>query len=120
MSTYRVHTLASAPDPSRPALHDLNEAFGIIPNVAGIMATSPPLLQSFVGTFHPFHGGTLTAAQRQVLLLSTAVENACAWAVAFHSTLAVREGERCAVAEQGRRLLHAEARHSAPILRRPA
>ena len=32
------------------------------------------------------------AERKQVLLLSNAVANRCAWAVAFHSTLALKEG----------------------------
>jgi len=32
-------------------------------------------------------------AQIQTLLLTNAVTNACAWAVAFHSVLALKEGD---------------------------
>jgi len=34
-----------------PALRDLHAAFGIIPNIAGVMATSPVLINSLVGLF---------------------------------------------------------------------
>jgi AhpD family alkylhydroperoxidase len=92
MSDYRVHTIDSAPAKSRPALADLGHSFGFIPNVAGAMAESPVLIQGFIMAFHNFHAGSFTNAQRQTLLLSNAVTNRCAWAVAFHSALALREG----------------------------
>ena len=38
------------------------------------------------------HGGTFTEAEIQTLLLTNAVTNSCAWAVAFHSYLALKAG----------------------------
>ena len=89
---YRIHTIASAPEKARDALRALESAFGFIPNAAATMAESPILLAGFVNVFRAFHGGTFTGAERQALLLSNAVANASAWAVAFHSTLALKEG----------------------------
>jgi alkylhydroperoxidase family enzyme len=91
-SPFRVHTLESAPEGSRDALRGLKQAFGLIPNAAAIMAESPILVNGFVGVFKAFHGGTFTGAQRQALLLSNAVANASPWPVAFHSTMALKEG----------------------------
>ncbi len=92
MTTYRIHTLDTAPEKSRPALQGLQQAVGMIPNLAATMAESPTLISGFVGAFGNFHGGTFGGAERQTLLLTNAVANDCAWAVAFHSTLALREG----------------------------
>jgi alkylhydroperoxidase family enzyme len=38
------------------------------------------------------HGGSFTEAQVQTVLLTDAVTNASTWAVAFHTTLALKEG----------------------------
>ena len=92
MEQFPVYTVDSAPEASKPALRDLHAAFGIIPNVAGVMATSPVLINSLVGLFGRVHGGSFTEAQIQTLLLTNAVTNACAWAVAFHTALALKEG----------------------------
>jgi AhpD family alkylhydroperoxidase len=92
MNSYPIHTVESAPDKSRPALQGLKQAVGLIPNLAATMAESPPLINSFVQAFGNLHGGSFSGAERQVLLLTNAVANRCAWAVAFHSTLALREG----------------------------
>ena len=64
----------------------------MIPNIAGAMATSPVLIDSLVGLFGNVHGGSFTEAQVQTVLLTDAVTNACGWAVAFHTALALREG----------------------------
>jgi AhpD family alkylhydroperoxidase len=92
VTTFPVHTIESAPERSRPALRQLQSAFGMIPNIAGAMATSPVLINSLVGLFGNVHGGSFTEAQVQIVLLTDAVVNACPWAVAFHTTLALREG----------------------------
>jgi AhpD family alkylhydroperoxidase len=70
----------------------LQGAFGMIPNIAGAMSTSPVLIGSLVGLFQKVHGGSFSEEQIQILLLTNAVTNRCAWAVAFHTTLALKEG----------------------------
>jgi hypothetical protein len=52
----------------------------------------PVLINSLVGLFQRVHGGSFTEAQIQTLLLTNAVTNASAWAVAFHTALALKEG----------------------------
>src|SRR5499427_4694374 len=92
MTNFPAYTMESAPERSKPALRQLQSAFGMIPNIAGAIATSPVLINSLVGLFGNVHGGSFTEAQVQVVLLTDAVTNACTWAVAFHTTLALKEG----------------------------
>ena len=92
MTHFPVHTLDSAPEHSRQALQSLQAAFGMIPNIAGAMATSPVLINSLVGIFGNVHGGSFTEPQIQTVLLTDAVVNACTWAVAFHTALALKAG----------------------------
>jgi AhpD family alkylhydroperoxidase len=92
MTAFPVYTLESAPERSKPALQQLQSAFGMIPNIAGAMATSPVLINSLVGLFKNVHSGSFTEAQVQTVLLTDAVTNACTWAVAFHTALALKEG----------------------------
>jgi AhpD family alkylhydroperoxidase len=92
MTSFPVHTIDSAPERSKPAMRQLQSAFGMIPNIAGAMATSPVLINSLVGMFGNVHGGSFTEAQVQAVLLTDAVTNACDWAVAFHTALALKEG----------------------------
>lgn len=92
MHTFLVHTIESAPEHSKPPLQMLQGAFGMIPNIAGAMSTSPVLISSLVGLFQKVHGGSFSEEQIQTLLLTNAVTNSCPWAVAFHTALALREG----------------------------
>lgn len=92
MTNFPVHTIESAPERSKPAMKQLQSAFGMIPNIAGAMATSPVLINSLAGLFGNVHGGSFTEAQVQTVLLTDAVTNASTWAVAFHTALALKEG----------------------------
>ncbi|HUB89955.1 MAG TPA: hypothetical protein VMA74_09505 [Dyella sp.] len=92
MNPFPVHTIHSAPAAARPSLEALQSAFGMIPNIAGAMATSPVLIDCLVGLFGKVHGGSFTERQIQVVLLTDAVANASGWAVAFHSALALQQG----------------------------
>jgi len=92
VTTFPVHTMESAPERSKPPLEQLQSAFGMIPNIAGAMATSPVLINSLVGLFGNVHGGSFTEPQIQTVLLTDAVVNGCTWAVAFHTALALKEG----------------------------
>ena len=103
MNNYPIHAIDTAPEGARQSLAGLQQAFGLVPNLAATMANSPPLVNSFVAAFGQFAGGTFTGGERQVLLLSNAVANECAWAVAFHSTIALKEGVDPAVVDAVRR-----------------
>jgi alkylhydroperoxidase family enzyme len=92
MTQFPVHTMESAPEGSKSALKTLNSAFGMLPNIAGALATSPVLINSLVGVFGNVHGGSFTEAQIQTVLLTDAVTNASTWAVAFHTFLLLKEG----------------------------
>ncbi|HEV3426723.1 MAG TPA: carboxymuconolactone decarboxylase family protein [Paraburkholderia sp.] len=92
MSRFPLYTLDTAPEQSKPVLRQLQQAFGIIPNIAAKMAASPVLINGFIGLFQRVHASSLSEAQLQVLLLTNAVTNASEWAVAFHSALALQQG----------------------------
>ena len=92
MTNFPVNTMDSAPERSKPALRQLQSTFGMLPNIVGAMSTSPVLINSLVGLFQNVHGGSFTEAQVQTILLTDAVTNGCAWAVAFHTALALKEG----------------------------
>lgn len=92
MSSYAVHTIESAPAQSKHVLQQLQQAFGLIPNIAAAMAASPVLINGFIGLFERVHASSLTEPQIQTLLLTNAVTNASEWAVAFHTALALQQG----------------------------
>jgi AhpD family alkylhydroperoxidase len=89
---YPTHTLASAPENSKPALEQLERAFGVIPNIACAIANSPKLVNSLVGVFQQVHSSSFTEQEIQIVLLTDAVVNSCSYAVAFHTALATQQG----------------------------
>lgn len=103
MSDYPIYSITSAPAQARPALQQLQEALGLLPNIAGAMAGSPVLLNGFIGLFQRVHAGSLNEAQLQTLLLTNAVTNASRWPVAFHSALALQQGVSAADVDAMRR-----------------
>lgn len=92
MQNYPIHTIASAPEGSKSALKQLQQAFGIIPNVAGAIANSSQLIDSLVGVFQQVHSSSLTEPEIQIVLLTDAVANSCTYAVALHTALALEKG----------------------------
>ncbi|WP_229183697.1 hypothetical protein [Bradyrhizobium oropedii] len=76
MARFPVHTLDSAPEASKSTLREVEARFGMIPNLAAAMATSPVLVQSFLGIFDKVHGGSFSEPQIQTVLLTDAVTNA--------------------------------------------
>ena len=91
MPTYQIHTIASAPEMSKPVLEQLQQAFGVIPNLAAAISNSPKLVTAFAAVFKEVHSSSLTEQEIQIVLLTDAVANSCAYAVAFHTALALKE-----------------------------
>jgi len=92
MSSYPTYTIESAPAQSKPVLEQLQQAFGLVPNIAAKMAGSPVLINGFIGLFQRVHASSLTEPQIQTVLLTNAVANASEWPVAFHTALALKQG----------------------------
>jgi alkylhydroperoxidase family enzyme len=92
MPAYPIPTLASAPEKSKPALEQLQQAFGLIPNIAAVISNSPKLVTSLVAVFQQVHSSSLTEQEIQIVLLTDAVANSSTYAVAFHTGLALNQG----------------------------
>ena len=92
MPTYQIHTIASAPEKSKAALEQLQQAFGFIPNLVASISNSPKLVTALVGVFQQVHSNSLTEQEIQIVLLTDAVANSSAYAVALHTALALQQG----------------------------
>jgi len=77
----------AAPEKSRPLLEKIQKSFKFIPNLFGVFANSPVLLEGYLGLEGAFEKGSLSAVERQIVLLSVSVENSCRYCTAAHSTL---------------------------------
>src|SRR5262249_40587210 len=89
---YPIHTIGSAPENSKRALEQLQQVFGVIPNIAAVIANSPKLVNSLLGLFQQVDSSSLSEQEIQIVLLTDAVANSCTYAVAFHTTLALQQG----------------------------
>lgn len=92
MNAYQTHTIDSAPEASRQPLKELQASVGFVPNLAAAMASSPQLLRGFLAVRAIYESGTFSPAEVQILSLTAAYENDCAWCVAFHTLLALKTG----------------------------
>lgn len=92
MLNYPIYSITSAPEKSKPALEQLQQAFGVVPNIAGVIANSSKLINSLVGLFQQVHSPGLTEPENQIVLLTDAVANSSMYAVAFHTALGLQQG----------------------------
>ncbi len=86
--TYKVHTIDSSPEASKEILAVAYKAYGFLPNLLAVMAEAPALLKSYVTLSRIFEESSLSAAERQTVLLTTSFENGCEYCVAAHSVIA--------------------------------
>src|SRR5262249_27273992 len=82
----------TAPQGSKKTLAELKAQVGFIPNLAGAMAESPELLKAFIAVRDIYQSGSFTPGEIQVLSLTAAFENNCAWCMAFHTLIAKGAG----------------------------
>lgn len=92
MTAFPIHTIETAPAGSQETLRTVKQTFGVIPGLAAGMAESPTLLRAFFAAREIYAQGTFTPIEIQTLSIAIAVENRCAWCVAFHTGMAVKEG----------------------------
>ena len=79
--------LQTAPEQSRPILENVLKAFKFIPNLFGVFANSPTMLEGYVRLEKVDGTGTFNPVERHIILLSASVENRCNYCIAAHSTL---------------------------------
>lgn len=77
----------TAPEKSRQLLEKIQKSFKFIPNLFGVLANSPVLLEGYLGLEGAFDKGSLSAVERSIVLLAASVENSCNYCTAAHSTV---------------------------------
>ena len=90
---FPLHTLDSAPDAARPILEKVSASFRSIPNLFGVMASSPALAEAYITLSGIFEKQTsLSAIERQVVLLAVSRFHECRYCMAAHSVGASMQG----------------------------
>lgn len=85
---FPVHDVDTAPEGAKDTLAAAQKGYGFIPNLLGVMANAPALVAAYVTLANLFEQTSLTATERQVVLLTSSYENNCGYCVAAHSALA--------------------------------
>src|SRR6516225_11639695 len=82
---FKLHTLETAPEPSRKDLTHIKQKFGRVPNFFAVTAESPAAINAYVTLSDIFRTTALTPAEQQIVILTASVENKCGYCVAAHS-----------------------------------
>ena len=88
MSDFPVQTTDSAEADAKATLETAERTFGFVPNLFGVMATSPALVEAYLQLSGLFGKTSLSATEQQVVLLATSEYNGCTYCVAAHSVVA--------------------------------
>jgi len=79
-------TIESAPQGSKMTLQAIQKRSGFISNLMATFASSPTLLNGYVGLDTAWEESSFTAQERQLIFLAASVENRCRYCVAAHAT----------------------------------
>ena len=85
---YRIHTPETAPADARELLAGAARGYGFVPNLLAIMAEAPTLLEGYWTLSRLFEASSLSATERQIVLLTVSAENTCEYCIAAHTVIA--------------------------------
>ena len=92
MTDFTIHTVETAPAAAKPILESGKQNFGFIPNLYGVMAESPEILEAYGALAEFFGKSSLTDVERNVVWLAINVEHNCHYCVPAHSVIAKSQG----------------------------
>jgi len=93
MTDFTVHTPDTAPEASKPILQATQKGFGgMLPNLYGVMAESPALVEAYQALGAIFAKTSLSDVERHIVWLTINYENECTYCMAAHSVVAKHGG----------------------------
>lgn len=84
--SFQVHTIETAPEKSAEILEKVKAKYGFVPNLMGVFAESPEILQAYATLSGLVDQTTLSPLERQIALIGASATNGCDYCVAAHST----------------------------------
>jgi uncharacterized peroxidase-related enzyme len=79
-------TIESADSISAEIMTNTQKAIGLIPNMYGLMANNPALLEGYTSAYNTFRANSgFSPPEQEVVFLSVAYENNCTYCMAAHS-----------------------------------
>ncbi|MEJ1223101.1 carboxymuconolactone decarboxylase family protein [Sediminicola sp. 1XM1-17] len=88
MSTFKIHDIESAPANSKPLLENSMKSFGMIPNLHGVMAEAPGMLEAYQKLHDLFQNSSFDNDELTVVWQTINVEHACHYCVPAHTGIA--------------------------------
>jgi len=92
MARMKIHNDRNAPEKSLPTLKIFKEAKGRVPNLLGVGAASPILLQAMSDMFAHFRHTSLEIEETELVILAACREYGNACALEYQSYMAREEG----------------------------
>jgi len=99
MSTFTLHTEATAPTGSKPLLAQSQNAYGMIPGLHAVMAEAPGLLEAYQRVHELFTASSFDNDELTVIWQSINVEHACHYCVPAHTGIAKSMGVDDAISD---------------------
>ena len=88
MTTLKIHNSETAPEESKALLAKSQKAYGMIPGLHGVLATSPQLLDAYQILHELFSNTSFNEEELTVVWQAINVEHACHYCVPAHTGIA--------------------------------
>lgn len=88
MSTFKIHSIESAPTESKESLEGSVKAFGMLPNLHGVLAESPKTLEGYKTLHKLFQETSFDAEELTVVWQTINVYHECHYCVPAHTGIA--------------------------------
>ena len=88
MTTLTIQSIESAPEASKPLLEGSLKAFGMVPNLHGVLASSPQTLDAYQKLHQLFMDTSFDAEELTVVWQGINVEHECHYCVPAHTGIA--------------------------------
>lgn len=82
---FKVHDMQTVPEKSKELLMEVERKTGFIPNLYGILAESPVLLNAYKELGKLFSQSSFTSIEREVIEITINKSNGCTYCIAAHS-----------------------------------
>ncbi|WP_237227875.1 carboxymuconolactone decarboxylase family protein [Rubinisphaera sp. JC750] len=87
MAEFTTYTPDTASDASKPLLEKSQKSFGFVPNLHGVMAESPELLEAYQTVAQLFGRTDLSETERQIIAMTNNRLNGCKYCMAGHTSI---------------------------------
>ncbi|PKQ65037.1 carboxymuconolactone decarboxylase [Labilibaculum filiforme] len=88
MSIFKIHSVESAPEKSKPLLEKSVKAFGMVPGLHAVLAESPGLLEAYQMLHELFVNTSFNDEELTVVWQTINVEHECHYCVPAHTAIA--------------------------------